>query len=135
MRRCRWSGPGSVSEISRAKRLDRSFDDDRKGTGIVDGLGVTADLGGFLVVAAERAVAARGVDELRHQADMAEHRNAALGEEIDGFGHFRAALELDGAAAGFLEDAGGAVERPAPSIPDRSRTAGRRRRRPSPSRA
>ena len=36
---------------------------------------------------------------------MGHHRHAAAGEERDGLGQARAAFELDGAAAGFLEHA------------------------------
>jgi hypothetical protein len=42
---------------------------------------------------------------------MGHHRNAALGQESDGLGHARAALELDRAAVGLLEDARGGAER------------------------
>jgi hypothetical protein len=41
---------------------------------------------------------------------MAHDRHAALDEEADGLGHAHAALQLDGAAAGLLEDAHGGAE-------------------------
>ena len=45
----------------------------------------------------------------RH-ADMAHHRDAALGEIADGLGHMHAAFELDRAAARFLHHARGVAE-------------------------
>ena len=57
------------------------------------------------------AIAAIGVHRLRLQADMAEHRHAALDQEGDGLGHRRPALELDAGAAGLGHDPGGAAER------------------------
>jgi hypothetical protein len=41
---------------------------------------------------------------------MRHHRNAALGEEVDGLRHALAAFELDGAALGFLHHHGGVAE-------------------------
>jgi hypothetical protein len=41
---------------------------------------------------------------------MSHDRNAAIGEEADGFPHATAAFELDGAALGFLDDARRIVE-------------------------
>ena len=60
---------------------------------------------------AARAVAAERVDRLRGQADMADHRDAARGEEGDRRGHRLAALELDRRRAGLLEHARGVAER------------------------
>ena len=41
---------------------------------------------------------------------MPHHRHAALGQEGDGLRHARAAFDLDGAAAGFLQHARGVHE-------------------------
>ena len=64
----------------------------------------------FGTEAAARLEAADRVDGLRRHADMAHHRDAALGEIADGLGHVHAALELDGAAAGLLQHARGVAE-------------------------
>jgi hypothetical protein len=58
--------------------------------------------GAFSVVL--EAMAER-VDRLRREADMRHHGDAALGQKRDGLRHAPAALELDGAATGLLEDA------------------------------
>ena len=60
--------------------------------------------------AAARLEAADRVDGLRRHADMAHHRDAAVGEIADGLGHMHAALELDGAAARLLHHACGVAE-------------------------
>ena len=57
---------------------------------------------GLGLALAARAIAAEHVDRLRRQADMADHRNAALGEEVDGLRHRLAAFQLDRRAAGLL---------------------------------
>jgi hypothetical protein len=41
---------------------------------------------------------------------MGHHRNAALAQIMHGLGHAGAALQLDGAALGLLDDLGGVVE-------------------------
>ena len=61
--------------------------------------------------AALRLEAAEDLDHLRRQADMAHHRNAALGQIVDGLGHARAAFHLHRGAAGFLDHARGVAER------------------------
>ena len=47
-------------------------------------------------------VAAQRIDRLRGQTHMAHHRNAARGQEGDGFGHMFATLQLHRRRAGFL---------------------------------
>ncbi len=61
-----------------------AFDDDAEGAGISDRFGIGEDLLRFISAFAARAIAAEHIDRLRGQADMADHRNAAMGEELDG---------------------------------------------------
>ena len=76
---------------------------------------------------AARAIAAEHVDRLRGQADMADHRDSALGEELDRRGHRLAALQLDRRAAGFLHDPRGGLRTPARASLRSCRTACRPR--------
>ena len=69
------------------------------------------DLLRFVGALAARAIAAEHIDRLRGQADMADHRNAAMGQEVDGRRHRLAAFQLDRRAAGFLHDPRRAGER------------------------
>jgi hypothetical protein len=50
------------------------------------------DLGRFRLAPPARAIAAKRVHRLRGEADMGDHRNAALGQEADGRRHRLAAL-------------------------------------------
>ena len=68
------------------------------------------DLGRLGIVAAAGAIAAERVDRLRGQADMADHRDAALRQEGDGLRHRLAALQLHRRRAGLLEHPRGAAE-------------------------
>src|SRR3546814_1596098 len=81
-----------------------------EGPGIGHGAGVLQDALRLGRGPAAGAVAAGDVDRLRHQPDMAEHGDAALGEEMHGLRHLDAALELDRLAAGLAHHAGGAAE-------------------------
>ena len=73
-------------------------------------VGVALDRLPVLLIPALRLERAQRHHGLRGEADMAHDGNAALGEEMDGVGHPRSALELDGAAARLLQDARGVAE-------------------------
>ena len=107
--------------------LDHAFDDDAERAGLGDRPGVGDDLVGLALLAAARAVAAEHVHRLRGQADVADHRNAAMGQELDRRRHRLAALELHRRAAGFLHDPRRPMRTPARARPRSCRTACRPR--------
>ena len=63
----------------RGERLGQRLEHDGEGARLGDGLGIVLERRPFGAVAALRLEAAERVDRLRRQADMAHHRNAALG--------------------------------------------------------
>ena len=77
---------------------------------MIDRFGVGEDFLGFVRALAARAIAAEHVDRLRGQADVADDRDAAVGEEVDCRRHRLAALQLHCRAAGLLHDPRGAGE-------------------------
>ena len=54
---------------------------------------------------------ARLVEVSMVNVDMADHRNPAVGKEVDGLSHRLPAFQLHSRAAGFLHDPGGRSER------------------------
>ena len=92
------------------QRFGHAFQHHGEGAGLGHRLGVGFQRRPFRFGAARGAEAALDIDHLRRQPDMAHHRNAALGEIMDGFGHAGAAFQLDRGGAGFLDHARGIAE-------------------------
>ena len=87
-------------------RLQRAFHHNGKRSCFSNGFRVGHYFGGFVMRAAGGAEAAGDVHRLRHQANMAANRHAALCQELNRFGHFHTAFQLHGLAAGFGQHAG-----------------------------
>ena len=81
-----------------------------KAPGLAHDARVLLDRRPLVATAPLRAEAAQHVDRLRRQPDVGHDGNAAIGEKADGLRHAPAALELDRAALGFLDDLSGIVE-------------------------
>ena len=93
------------------KLFHHAFDDDGECAGLGDRARVVQDLVRLDLLAAARAIAPEDVHSLRGEADMADHRDSALGQQPDGRRHRFAALELDRRAAGLLHHPRAACER------------------------
>ena len=81
------------------------LEDDREAAGLLERERVLEHLARPRGRAALGAVAAERGRGLRRQADVAHHRHAGAHDGAGALGHRAAALELDGVAAGLLDEA------------------------------
>ena len=80
-----------------------AFEDYGECTCILEGFGVSEELGCLLGGLALAAVAAELVHRLRREPDVPHDRDAVLDDVVDGVGDGLSALELDGLGAALLE--------------------------------
>lgn len=104
-------GIASSSLRRRASGSPYAFDDHREGAAALHGEAVAAYRSGAFRVTPLGLEAAHGVDLLRHQADMGEHRYATAYQEVHGFFHFLTAFQLHRLGAAVGQQAYGVAER------------------------